>query len=76
MNIKESEFFQQVTIRICRQLQIEKAMVEFVKYIRNFIPVDVMYFELMFSDLGVLKINARTTAKAGSKKKICPAITF
>ncbi len=67
MKVNESDFFRQATIRICGQLQIEKAMVEAVKYIKKVIPVDVMYFELMLRDLGMIKVIARATAEEGKK---------
>jgi transcriptional regulator with GAF, ATPase, and Fis domain len=67
MKVNESDFFRQATIRICGQLQIEKAMVETVKYIKKYIPVDVMYLELMLRDAGMIKIIARATAEEGKK---------
>jgi transcriptional regulator with GAF, ATPase, and Fis domain len=70
MKIKDSEFFQQATVRICGQLQIEKAMVECIKYINKYIPVDAMYLELMLSDLGIMKKIARATAEEGEKMDV------
>jgi formate hydrogenlyase transcriptional activator len=70
MTIKDSEFFQQATIRICGQLQIEKAMVECIKYINKFIPVDKMFIEIMVNDLGFMKMIARATAEEGEKVDI------
>ena len=43
----ENEFFRGATLRICGDLAIERAMCACVRYIREFIPVDMMFLQVM-----------------------------
>ena len=39
------EYFRQAGLRICGNLNVEKAMLEFIQYIRQFIPADYLFLQ-------------------------------
>lgn len=45
MQIDENEYYRQASLRICGNLNVEKAMLEFIRYIRTFIPADHLYLQ-------------------------------
>ena len=48
----ENEFFRKATLRICGDLEIEKAMSACVRYLRDFLPVDRMFLQVNEPGLG------------------------
>ena len=46
MNAEESAFFREATLRICGDLDIERAMVRLLRYLRKFMPVDRLILEI------------------------------
>jgi transcriptional regulator with GAF, ATPase, and Fis domain len=64
MDVKASEFFREVTLRICGSLDIDEAMGEAFEYIREVIPADgmgLLYFDFTNAHLGLV-------ARAASSK--------
>ncbi|MFC1729918.1 sigma 54-interacting transcriptional regulator [candidate division KSB1 bacterium] len=59
MSVDTNEFFREVTLRLCRNLEIEKGLQECVEYIAKYIPVDVMYLQRYEPELNAMRIVAR-----------------
>jgi transcriptional regulator with GAF, ATPase, and Fis domain len=70
MLVDEKGFFREATLKICGNLEIEKAMCSCVRYLRSFMPVDTMYLDLYERDIGAMRIIAKATAKEGRKLDI------
>ncbi|MFC1493157.1 sigma-54 interaction domain-containing protein [candidate division KSB1 bacterium] len=59
MSVDINEFFREVTLRLCRNLEIEKGLQDCVAYLANHIPVDVMYLQRYEPELNAMRIVAR-----------------
>ncbi len=67
MDVDENEFFRQATLRICSTLDIEKAMVSCIQYIRKYMPADSMFLERYEPGLCAMRTIAFATASGGKK---------
>jgi transcriptional regulator with GAF, ATPase, and Fis domain len=67
MAIDENEFFRRATMQICSSLEIEIAMWRSIQFLREFIPVDMMFLHLYEPDLGAMRTIAVATASQGRK---------
>lgn len=65
--IDENEFFRNVTLRICGNLEIEKGLQACVEYLSRYMPADTIYLERHEVTLGGMRIVARATAQQGEK---------
>jgi len=65
--VDENEFFREATLRICGSLEIEEAMCSCVRYIREFIPVERMFLQVLEPELGAMRTVATATAGEGWK---------
>ena len=65
--VDDNEFFRRVTLRICGNLEIEQAMRACVRAIREIIPVDRMFLQVLEPDLGAMRTVAAATAEGGRK---------
>jgi len=63
----KNEFFRQATLRICRHLEIEKAMFYCLRFLRRTMPVDRMYLQLYDHGLGAMRTIAIATDSEGRK---------
>ncbi|MCP4131149.1 MAG: AAA family ATPase [bacterium] len=61
MTIDKNEFFREATLRICGNLEIDRAMHACFEYIGSIIPLDTMYMELFEQDFGSMRVIAKTT---------------
>jgi transcriptional regulator with GAF, ATPase, and Fis domain len=61
MFVDENEFFRQVTLRICGNLDFELAMQECLIYLRSFMPADRLQLNLYDRGLSALKTLAIAT---------------
>ncbi|MBW2065938.1 MAG: sigma-54-dependent Fis family transcriptional regulator [Deltaproteobacteria bacterium] len=61
MVFDENEFFRQATLRICGNLDFEKAMQECLLYLRAFMPADMLHLTIYDRGLGSLKTIAIAT---------------
>ncbi len=68
--IDENEFFRNATLRICGDLEIEKAMVACAHYLRAFLPVDQMFLQVNEPELGAMRTVATATAEEGRKVEL------
>jgi len=71
MKLNENEFFRQATLRICSSLDIEKALFNYLQYIRLFMPASMMSLGLFEPATGVLRQLAMVD-HAGSKITLPP----
>jgi len=67
MNVDENDFFRGATMRICSSLDIEAAMLRSIRFLKDFIPVDMMFLHLYEKDLGAMRTIAMATASEGRK---------
>lgn len=71
MELDSNEFFRQATLRICSSLDIEKALLSFLQYIRLFIPVSRVHLNIFDPSTGIVS-NVACVDQAGSKKTVPP----
>jgi len=67
MSVDENDFFRGATMRICSSLDIEAAMLRSIRFLKDFIPVDMMFLHLYEKDLGAMRTIAMATASEGRK---------
>ncbi len=67
MSVDENDFFRRATMQICSSLDIEIAMWHSIQFLRDFIPVDMMFLHLYERDLGAMRTIAMATASQGKK---------
>ena len=65
--IDENEFFRNATLKICGDLEIEKAMSACVRYLRAFLAVDRMFLQVNEPELGAVRTVATATADEARK---------
>ena len=66
LNIDESEFFREATLRICGSLNIEHALWQCFLYIRDFIPGRQIFFDIYRYETGVLQGIATADINRGT----------
>jgi GAF domain-containing protein len=66
MAVNEREFFREATLHICGDLDIEKAMVGFLHYLRKFMPADRLVLERFDEERGSARIVAHATPEGGT----------
>jgi transcriptional regulator with GAF, ATPase, and Fis domain len=71
MELDRNEFFRHATLRICSSLDIDKALLSFMDYIRPFIPVSRAHISLFDPATGILR-NLANVDQAGNKKTLPP----
>ena len=67
MSVDENDFFRRATMQICSSLDIEIAMWHSLQFLRDFIPVDMMFLHLYERDLGAMRTIAMATTSQGKK---------
>jgi formate hydrogenlyase transcriptional activator len=67
LSIDKSKFFKEATLRICGDLEIEKALHSLLLYLRNFMPVARMYLSYYDDTLQSTNIIARADEKVSEK---------
>jgi len=66
MEFDKKEFFLQATLRICGSLDIDKALLSFMDYIRPFIPVSTVYLGIFDPSTGIFS-NLANVDQAGNR---------
>ncbi len=67
MNVDDNDFFRRATMLICSSLDIDVAMWRSLQFLREFIPVDMMFLHLYERDLGAMRTIAMATVSHGRK---------
>jgi transcriptional regulator with GAF, ATPase, and Fis domain len=67
MRVEENDFFRGATMRICSSLDIETAMLRSIRFLKDFIPVDMMFLHLYETNLGAMRTIAVATPSEGRK---------
>jgi transcriptional regulator with GAF, ATPase, and Fis domain len=65
--VDENEFFRNVTLRICGNLQIEEGLRDCFEYLSQHIPADAIYLERHEYGLGAMRVLARADAQRGER---------
>jgi hypothetical protein len=63
----DNEFFRKATLRICGDLRIEKALCDFLRYMREFMPVDRMFLQIYEPTLGAMRTMASADVDSGQE---------
>lgn len=66
----EKEFFREATLRICGSLEIEKALWQSLRYIREFMPAGQMSFHVYHREEGIVETVAHATPEGGQAMAI------
>ena len=66
----DSEFFQQATLRICGDLEIEQALSALLRYMSQFMPADRLYLQRFDQGLGAMRAIAHATKETGRKMDV------
>ncbi|MFC1651219.1 sigma 54-interacting transcriptional regulator [Candidatus Latescibacterota bacterium] len=61
----ENKFFREITLRICGNLEIEKAMVSFLQYVQDYIPADRLFLEYYDKNERAMRTIADATVEKG-----------
>ena len=78
MTVNENDFFRKATLRICGSLEIERALWDCFMYIRDYIPADIILYNVYDPGVGIGEIIAKADVSGGeltSIKTIFPADT-
>ena len=78
MTVNENDFFRKATLRICGSLEIERALWDCFMYIRDYIPADIILYNVYDPGVGIGEIIAKADVNGGeltSIKTIFPADT-
>ncbi|HXZ38874.1 MAG TPA: sigma 54-interacting transcriptional regulator [Thermodesulfobacteriota bacterium] len=67
MGFDENDFFRRATMQVLSSLDIEVAMWRALKFLREFIPADMMFLHLYQRDLGAMRTIAMATPSEGKK---------
>ncbi len=66
----ENEFFRQVTLRICGNLEIERGLQACLEYLSGYMPADGLYLEKYEKDLCAFRLLAYTTTEKSERKDV------
>ena len=67
--VDENEFFRNVTLRICGNLEIEEGLRSCFEYIAQHLPADRIYLERSEPELGAMRILVRADAQRGERMR-------
>jgi transcriptional regulator with GAF, ATPase, and Fis domain len=65
--IDPNEFFREVTLRICGNLQIEEGLRDCLEYLSQHIPADALYLERYEHELGAMRLVVHATIEKGER---------
>ena len=68
--MNENEFFREVTLRVCGNLEIEEALHSCLQYLKNFMPLDHISLEYYDENFGAMRTIALATHQEFSKLDI------
>ena len=68
--IDENEFFKNITLKICANLEIEEGLHACVQYLSQHLPVDYIYLEKYEKDLGAMRYIARANPEKGERMNL------
>jgi transcriptional regulator with GAF, ATPase, and Fis domain len=69
VEIDKNEFFRQATLRICGSLDIDKALLNFIEYIRLFVPINKVTLSVYDPSAGIIR-SLVVVDQAGNKKAV------
>ena len=68
--IDENEFFKNITLKICGNLEIEEGLHACVQYLSQHLPVDYIYLEKYEKDIGAMRYIARANPEKGERMNL------
>ena len=73
--IDENEFFRNISLKICGNLEIEEGLHSCIKYLSQHLPAEYIYLEKYEEDLGAMRYIARADPKKGERMNILVPIS-
>jgi transcriptional regulator with GAF, ATPase, and Fis domain len=67
MKVRPEDFFREVTLRFCSSLDINSAIQRSFQYLREVMPVDEMFLDILDPQLGAIRRIAHAADQHGSK---------
>lgn len=67
MDVRPEEFFREVTLRFCSSLDINIAFQRSFQYLREVLPVDEIFLDILDTQLGAIRRIAHAASQDGSK---------
>lgn len=67
-------FFGEVTIRICRSLEIEEELRSCMEYLSQHMPAESLYLKRYKGNLGAMHFVARATDMKGERMEMLPVL--
>jgi transcriptional regulator with GAF, ATPase, and Fis domain len=64
---QDRDFFWEITMRICGNLEIEKGLCDCITYLSQQMPADVIYLQRYEAELGAMRFIARANAEKGEQ---------
>jgi transcriptional regulator with GAF, ATPase, and Fis domain len=65
LKLQDSDFFREVTMRICGNLEIEKGLNDCIKYLSQHMPADCLYLQRYEHELDSIRYIAKADTKKG-----------
>jgi len=65
--IDENEFFRNITLKICGNLEIEEGLHACIQYLSRHMPADAIYLDKYEKDLGAIRYIARANLEKGER---------
>lgn len=66
----KNDFFREVTLRICGNLEIEEGLRSCIEYLARYMPADCIYLERYEKDLGAMRVYARASKEKGERMDV------
>jgi transcriptional regulator with GAF, ATPase, and Fis domain len=73
--VGENEFFQKATLRICGNIESEKALLDSLRFLREEMPVDRMFFQFYEPGLNAMRTVAIATPEEGVAVDLLTSLT-
>lgn len=73
--LDENQFFKDLTLRICGNLEIEKGLQESFQYLAQYIPADRLYLQRYEPTFGAMRIIASADRNTGKKLDLLISLT-
>jgi transcriptional regulator with GAF, ATPase, and Fis domain len=70
LRLLDREFFREVTMRICGNLEIEEGLREIMELLVEHMPADRIYLERYEPDLGSMRVVAQATTSKGERMDV------
>jgi transcriptional regulator with GAF, ATPase, and Fis domain len=71
----KNEFFREATTRICGTLEIEKALLSTLQFLRSTVPIDIMFLQYYDKSIEAMRTFAKATPQSGELKDLVTQVS-